>query len=132
MKLAQLLLAASLATSTLAGCNRNKQDAVLLANEAEKARKGDKDTAIAKLEEAVRLDPDNHGIWFKLATIHEEKEDWPKMAARGHHRRREGQRGRYLGELLRESRARPGDAGAKEGDQVRRGQSPVRKVHRGR
>lgn len=80
MKLGQLLLAASVVTTTLVGCNRNKQDAVLLANEAEKARKGDKDTAIAKLEEAVRLDPDNHGIWFKLATIHEEKEDWPKMA----------------------------------------------------
>jgi len=80
MKLGQLLLAASLLIPTLAGCNRNKQDAILLANEAEKARKGDKDTAIAKLEEAARLDPDSHAIWYKLATVHEEKEDWPKMA----------------------------------------------------
>lgn len=83
MKLCNVLAAASLLAvfaSGSSGCTRNKQDAVLLANEAEKIRKSNKDEAIQKLEEASRLDPDNHAIWFKLASVHEEKEDWPKMA----------------------------------------------------
>jgi len=62
------------------GCSRNKQEAILRANEAENLRKGDKQAAIEKLDDATRLDPDNHHIWFKLATIYEEKEDWQKAA----------------------------------------------------
>jgi tetratricopeptide (TPR) repeat protein len=80
MKLGKMLVAVACIATTTVACNRNRQDAILAANEAEKARKGDKEAAIAKLDEAVRLDPDSHAIWYKLATIHEEKEDWPKMA----------------------------------------------------
>lgn len=64
----------------LFGCSRAKQEAILRANEAENLRKGDKVAAIEKLDEATRLDPDNHLIWFKLANVYEEKEDYPKMA----------------------------------------------------
>jgi tetratricopeptide (TPR) repeat protein len=62
------------------GCNRNRQDAILRANEADKIRKVDREGAIAKLEEATRLDPANHRIWYKLSAVYREKEDWPKMA----------------------------------------------------
>ncbi|MBK8941674.1 MAG: tetratricopeptide repeat protein [Polyangiaceae bacterium] len=64
----------------LVGCNRNKQEAILLANQADNLRQGDKPAAIEKLDEATRLDPDNHHIWFKLASVYEDKEDWQKMA----------------------------------------------------
>lgn len=80
MKLRNLLIAISFFGAMTPACNRNRQDAILAANEAEKLRKSDKDAAIGKLEEATRLDPDSHHIWYKLATIHEEKEDWAKMA----------------------------------------------------
>ena len=80
MKLCNLLVAVACIGTMTSACNRNRQDAVLAANEAEKLRKGDKDGAIAKLEDATRLDPESHAIWYKLATIHEEKEDWAKMA----------------------------------------------------
>lgn len=71
---------ALLAATFLPGCSRNKQEAILRANEAENIRKSDKQAAIEKLDDATRLDPDNHHIWFKLATVYEEKEDWQKMA----------------------------------------------------
>ncbi|MFO0548188.1 MAG: tetratricopeptide repeat protein [Polyangiaceae bacterium] len=82
MKIVNVCVIAALGLSMglSTGCSRNKQDAILLANEAEKLRKGNKDEAIAKLEEATRLDPDNHQVWYKLATLHEEKEAWPQMA----------------------------------------------------
>lgn len=67
-------------SALLFGCSRNKQEAILLANQGENLRQGDKAAAIEKLDEATRLDPDNHQIWFKLATVYEEKEDWQKMA----------------------------------------------------
>ena len=76
-----LLVTTLLASATMtAGCNRNRQDAILRANEADKMRKADREGAIAKLEEATRLDPSNHHIWYKLSAVYREKEDWPKMA----------------------------------------------------
>lgn len=74
----------TVAVATLAaaflGCSRNKQEAILLANQAEGMKGGDKTAAIEKFDEATRLDPDNHHIWYKLALVHEQKEDWQKMA----------------------------------------------------
>jgi tetratricopeptide (TPR) repeat protein len=80
MNLGKFLVVAAVSTASLFGCSRSRQDAVLLANEADRARKTDKDGAIAKLEEATRLDPDNHLIWFKLSQVHRDKEDWAKMS----------------------------------------------------
>lgn len=77
---ARTLAMIACATTLFVGCNRNKQEAILRANEAENLRKGDKAAAIEKLDEATRLDPDNHHIWFKLATVYEEKEAWKEMA----------------------------------------------------
>jgi len=80
MNSGKVLLAASLVVAGLVGCSRNRQDAILIANEGDKAVKVDIEGAIAKYEEATRLDPENHHIWYKLALAHRKKEDWPKMA----------------------------------------------------
>lgn len=83
-KLGKVLLAASLAGvlgSSASGCSRAKQDAILKANEGKKAQKGNKEDAIAKFEEATRLDRDSHHIWYMLAQVQREKEDWPAAAS---------------------------------------------------
>jgi len=73
------LLLVACVTAAVAGCNRNKQEAILKANQAEGLKQGDKQAAIDLLDEATRLDQDNHHIWYKLATVYEAKPDWPKM-----------------------------------------------------
>ncbi len=78
-KLAPLLLAC-VAAIAAGGCNRNKQEAILKANQAEGVKAADKQAAIDLLDEATRLDQDNHLIWYKLATVYEAKSEWPKMA----------------------------------------------------
>ena len=78
--LGRTVACAVVGSALLVGCNRNKQEAILLANQADNLRQGDKPAAIEKLDEATRLDPDNHHIWFKLASVYEDKEDWQKMA----------------------------------------------------
>ncbi len=40
----------------------------------------DNDAAIAKYEEAVRVDPTNHRIFYKLALAHMKKEEWSAVA----------------------------------------------------
>lgn len=74
------VIAALLLTTTVA-CNRNKQDAILMANEGDKALKGDVDSAIAKFNEATQIDPANHAIWNKLAQARWKKGDWAGTAA---------------------------------------------------
>lgn len=64
----------------LAGCDRNRQDAIIIANEADKSVKVDANAAIQKYEEATRLDPKNHFIWNKLGQAYRKLENWPKMA----------------------------------------------------
>jgi len=81
MNLGKALIAASFALLTMSGCSRAKQDAVLRANEAEKMRKTDKEGAIGKLQEATQLDRDNPSIWYKLAQVQRDKEDWKEMAS---------------------------------------------------
>lgn len=64
-----------------AACSRNNIEAVNLANEGDKERGSDVDTAISKYEQAVQLDPTNYRIMWKLATAYQKKEDWDKTAS---------------------------------------------------
>ena len=73
MKLGAITMAACLVAGSVLGlgCSRNRQEAVLLANEADKAVKVDVEGAITKYEQATKLDPTNHHIFFKLATAYQ-------------------------------------------------------------
>ena len=53
-----------------------------MANEGDKAMKGDLDSAIAKFKEATDIDPSNHAIWNKLAQARWKKADWAGIEAR--------------------------------------------------
>jgi len=75
-----LLAATVLAATASVGCSRNNIEAVNLANEGDQAKGANPDEAISKYEQAVKLDPDNARIWWKLALAYEKKEDWQKMA----------------------------------------------------
>ena len=83
MKLGKMAVTASLLVSSVLGigCNRNRQEAVILANEADAEGKINVDGAINKLDQATRLDATNHRIFFKLALAHKKKEDWEKVAS---------------------------------------------------
>jgi tetratricopeptide (TPR) repeat protein len=77
------MLVASLAlTSFLAvGCSRSNIEAVNLANEGDKAKSMNIDDAISKYEQAIKLDPTNHRIIYKLVLAYRKKEDWAKVAS---------------------------------------------------
>ena len=66
--------------ATTLGCSRNNIEAVNLANEGDKAKATDIDTAISKYEQATNLDPTNHRILWKLALAYTKKEAWDKVA----------------------------------------------------
>ena len=74
------LTACALVSSLASGCSRNRQEAILLANEGDKSVKVDADGAIGKYEQATKLDPTNPHIFFKLAMAHKKKEEWDKVA----------------------------------------------------
>jgi tetratricopeptide (TPR) repeat protein len=80
MKLRTAFFAITFASLFATGCNRNKQDAIIKANEGDKTLKADVDGAIAQYQEASNLDPTNHQIWNKLAQAYFKKPDWPKAA----------------------------------------------------
>jgi tetratricopeptide (TPR) repeat protein len=63
------------------GCSRNRQEAVLLANQGDNEVKMNVDGAINKYDQATRLDPTNHVIFYKLAKAYKKKEDWDKVAS---------------------------------------------------
>jgi tetratricopeptide (TPR) repeat protein len=63
------------------GCSRNRQEAVLLANQGDKEVSISPESAANKYEQATRLDPTNHRIFFKLALAYKKKEEWDKVAA---------------------------------------------------
>lgn len=65
----------------LSACSRDHIEAINLANAADKAVKVNVEGAIQKYEEATRLDPTNHMIFWKLAKAYRKKEDWDKMAS---------------------------------------------------
>jgi len=70
----------ALVSTSTSGCSRNRQEAILLANEGDKSVKVDADGAIGKYEQATKLDPSNPHIFFKLAMAHKKKEEWDKVA----------------------------------------------------
>jgi tetratricopeptide (TPR) repeat protein len=61
------------------GCNRNNIEAIDMANLGDQAVKVNVSAAIGKYEEAIRLDPSNHRILWKLAMAYEKQEEWSKM-----------------------------------------------------
>jgi tetratricopeptide (TPR) repeat protein len=73
------LIALSIAALDV-GCSRNNIEAVNLANEGDKAKSTDVDSAISKYEQATNLDPTNHRILWKLALAYTKKEAWDKVA----------------------------------------------------
>lgn len=83
MKLGAFALTATVAAASLlgAGCSRNRQEAVNLANKGDLEVKLNVDGAINDYDQATRLDPQNHKIFFKLAKAYEKKEEWDKVAS---------------------------------------------------
>jgi tetratricopeptide (TPR) repeat protein len=75
-----LLAGCALVAATVSGCSRNRQEAILLANEGDKSVKVDPDGAIGKYEQATKLDPTNPHIFYKLAMAHKKKEEWDKVS----------------------------------------------------
>ena len=74
-------LALGLCLSATAACSRDNIEAINLANLGDKSLKVNLEGAIEKYEEATRLDPTNHLIFWKLANAYQKKEDWDKMAS---------------------------------------------------
>jgi tetratricopeptide (TPR) repeat protein len=61
------------------GCSRDHIEAVNLANAGDKLVKINARGAVSKYEEATRLDPSNHAIFWKLAMAYQKMEEWSKM-----------------------------------------------------
>ncbi len=80
MKTLAKVVASALLLTAATGCSRNNIEAVNLANEGDKERGADVDTAISKYEQATQLDPSNYRILWKLATAYQKKEAWDKVA----------------------------------------------------
>jgi tetratricopeptide (TPR) repeat protein len=81
----RLLLLAAAATvvsgaTAVTGCSRDNIEAVNLANQGD-LEKSSPEAAISKYEQAVKLDPSNHHILWKLAHAYHRKGDWQKDAA---------------------------------------------------
>ncbi len=69
----------ALACMLLMGCSRDHIEAIQLANQGDQAVTVNVSGAIAKYEEASRLDPSNHRIFWKLAMAYQKQEEWGKM-----------------------------------------------------
>lgn len=69
------------AALSMTGCSRDHIEAINLANAGDKAVSVNVEGAIQKYEEATRLDPTSHRIFWKLAKAYHKKEDWDKMAS---------------------------------------------------
>ena len=63
------------------GCSRNRQEAVIEANKGDQEVKMNVDGAINHYDQATRLDPTNHKIFFKMAMAYRKKEEWDKVAS---------------------------------------------------
>jgi tetratricopeptide (TPR) repeat protein len=83
MKLGAIAMASCLVVSSVLGlgCSRNRQEAVILANQADKEVALNPEGAATKFEQATKLDPTNHRIFYKLAMAQKKKEEWDKVAA---------------------------------------------------
>lgn len=62
-------------------CTRHRQEAVKLANQGDSVVELDPTGAVAKYEQATKLDPTNHRIFYKLAKAYKMKEEWDKVAS---------------------------------------------------
>lgn len=60
-------------------CSRDHIEAINLANQGDQAVAVNVSGAIAKYEEAIRLDPGNHRIFWKLSMAYQKQEEWGKM-----------------------------------------------------
>lgn len=82
MKRGAFVVSALVAASLLGtGCSLNRQEAVKLANKGDQEVKLNVDGAINSYDQATRLDPTNHRIFYKLAMAYRKKEDWDKVAS---------------------------------------------------
>ncbi len=83
MKLGAMVMASCLVVSSMLGlgCSRNRQEAVILANAGDKEVGLNPDGAATKYEQATKLDPTNHRIFYKLSMAYKKKEDWDKTAS---------------------------------------------------
>ncbi len=63
------------------GCSRHRQEAIILANDGDAIVDLDPNGAISKYEQATKLDPGNHRIFYKLARAYKKKEEWDKTAS---------------------------------------------------
>lgn len=82
MKLGAIVMVGLVAASASGlGCSRHRQEAVILANQADKEVAVNPDGAANKYEQATKLDPTNHRIFFKLAMAYKKKEEWDKVAS---------------------------------------------------
>lgn len=76
-----MIAAVIAAVAATTGCSRNRQEAVILANQADKEVALNPEGAINKYEQATKLDPTNHRIFYKLAMAQKKKEEWDKVAS---------------------------------------------------
>lgn len=83
MKFGAIVVASCLVASSVMelGCSRHRQEAVLLANQGDKEVQINPDGAANKYEQATKLDPTNHRIFFKLAMAYKKKDEWDKVAS---------------------------------------------------
>lgn len=83
MKLGAPVVTTWLLVSTVLGlgCDRNRQEAVIQANEADKMLSINPAGAAQKYEQSTKLDPTNHRIFFKLAMAYRKTEEWDKAAS---------------------------------------------------
>ena len=71
----------ALSALALTACSRDDIDAVNLSIEGDKVKDSNPDEAISKFEQAVKLDPKNHRILYKLLRAYKKKEEWTKVAS---------------------------------------------------
>lgn len=81
MKLKLVLALTCGLLAAVTGCSRNRQEAVILANQADKEVALNPEGAASKYEQATKLDPTSHAIFFKLSNAYKKKEEWDKMAS---------------------------------------------------
>lgn len=83
MKLGVPVVTTWLLVSTVLGlgCDRNRQEAIIQANEADKMLSVNPAGAAQKYEQSTKLDPTNHRIFFKLAMAYRKSEEWDKVAS---------------------------------------------------
>ncbi len=72
-------LAASALAVLISGCSRDHIKAIELANAGDQAVKINVSGAVKKYEEATRLDPTNHHIFWKLSQAYAKQEEWSKV-----------------------------------------------------